>query len=148
VLQGFRWEVPSLDFLRRRLTSGLQVEASKGEVRRGEEVEALVTISSSRGLADVEVGLVCTESYAYESTSTDTEGHSYSSRGTAEACAHEAWVPVEGVAGVQASRFAIPSSAPFSYAGDCLSFRWEIVARGRRSHRLDAQVRREISVLP
>ena len=71
-----------------------------------------------------------------------------SHRETATATAYEAWVPVESGAGVQSVRLAVPREAPFSYKGDCLSFQWEVVARGRRPHRLDAQARREISVLP
>jgi hypothetical protein len=135
-----------IDLLRRRLTRGLQVAASDQEVRRGEEVEALVTISSARGLGDVEVGLVCTEYYTRysEGVGTDDSG----GRATSYAIAHQAWLPVESAPGVQNARLTIPPEAPFSYEGDCLSFRWEVVARGRRRRRLDAQARREISVLP
>jgi hypothetical protein len=42
----------------------------------------------------------------------------------------------------------VPAEAPFSYEGELLCFAWEVVARGRRKHRLDAQARHEISVLP
>jgi hypothetical protein len=42
----------------------------------------------------------------------------------------------------------VPAEAPFSYDGELLCFRWELVARGRRKHRLDAQARQEVSVLP
>jgi hypothetical protein len=42
----------------------------------------------------------------------------------------------------------IPPEAPFSYKGDCLSFKWEVVAKGRKRHRLDAQTRREIIIFP
>jgi hypothetical protein len=135
-----------VDLLRSRLTRGLQVGASDPEVRRGEEVEALVTISSARGLGDVEVGLVCTEYYALysEGVSTDDSG----GRATTYAIAHEAWLPIESAPGVQSVRLTIPPEAPFSYEGDCLSFRWEVVARGRRRRRLDAQAKHEISVLP
>ena len=113
-----------------------------------EELEALVTISSARGLGDVEVGLVCTEFYDEESSWTDGEGHTHTSRTTSEATAHEAWLPVESAAGVQNVRFTIPPEAPFSYRGNCLSLKWEVVARGRRRRRLDAQARRELFVLP
>jgi hypothetical protein len=135
-----------VDLLRRRMARGLQVGASDEEVRRGEEVEALVTLSSAEGLGDVEVGLVCTEYYARysEGVGPDDSG----GRATTYAIAHEAWLPVESAPGVQSVRLTIPTEAPFSYEGDCLSFRWEVVARGRRRRRLDAQARREISVLP
>jgi len=69
-------------------------------------------------------------------------------RATTYAIAHEAWLPIESAPGVQSVRLTIPPEAPFSYEGDCLSFRWEVVARGRRRRRLDAQAKHEISVLP
>jgi hypothetical protein len=137
--------VHPLDFLRRRLARGFQIGASDQDVRRGEEVEALVTISNARGLGDVEVGLVCSEYYACYS---EGVGDDPGGRATTYAIAHEAWLPVESAPGVQSVRLTIPPEAPFSYEGDCLSFKWEVVARGRRSRRLDAQARREISVLP
>jgi hypothetical protein len=139
--------VHPLDLLRRQLTSGLEIAASGQEARRGEEVEALVTISGRRRLGDVEVGLLCTEYYDKESSYTDDNG-THTSRTTSEAIAHETWLPVESAPGVQSVRFMIPPEAPFSYKGDCLSFKWEVVARGRRRHRLDAQARHDISVLP
>jgi hypothetical protein len=137
-----------VDFLRRRMTRGLRVSTGAQEVRRGEEVEALVTISSSRGLGNLQVGVVCTESYDYMSMSTDRDGMSQTSRETAEAIAHEAWQPIDDRSGVQDVRLPIPADAPFSYQGDCLSFRWEVVARGRKRRRLDARAAQEISVLP
>ena len=133
-----------LDFVRQRRTRGLQVDAGVHGVRRGEEVEALVTISSPKGLGDLEVGLVCTEYYDEETTDSDGD----TSRATAEAIAHEDWLPVEELTGVQSVRLAIPADAPFSYEGTCLSFKWELVARGHRSRGLDAQARSDLSVLP
>lgn len=133
-----------LELVGQRLTRGLEVDAGEHGVRRGEEVEALVTISSSKGLGNLEVGLVCREYYDEEST--DTEGRT--SRATVEDIAHEDWQPVENVTGVQSVRLAIPADAPFSYEGACLSFKWELIARGRRSRRLDAHAKRELSVLP
>ncbi len=41
-----------------------------------------------------------------------------------------------------------PAHAPFSYEGSCLSFKWEVVARGRRARKLDARASQEISVRP
>ena len=142
-----RWEFRlsrPLDFFRQRRTRGLQVDAGEGEVRRGEEVEALVTISSPEGLGVLEVGVVCTEYYDEESTDSDGD----TSRATVEEIAHEDWQPVEEATGVQSIRLAIPADAPFSYQGTCLSFKWELVARGHRSRGLDAQARSDLSVLP
>jgi hypothetical protein len=133
-----------LDFVRQRRTRGLQVDAGVQGVRRGEEVEALVTIASAKGLGDLEVGLVCTEYYDEETTDSDGD----TSRSTAEEIAYEDWLQVEELTGVQSVRLAIPADAPFSYEGTCLSFKWELVARGHRSRGLDAQARSDLSVLP
>ncbi len=114
-------------------------------------MEALVTISSTEGLGEVDVGLVCTESYDVEVSSTSDSTSQYgssTSRETRTAIAHEAWQPVETILGVQSVRIPIPPEAPFSYAGSCLSFKWEVAARGRRARHVDAQARSEISVLP
>jgi hypothetical protein len=132
----------------RRRPKGLQVDASEEAVRRGEEVEALVTMSSVRGLEKVEVGLVCTETYDWEDISTDSEGSSASTRHTSDATAYEAWVPVESALGSQSVRVTIPPDSPFSHHGECLSFKWELMLRGRRRHRLDALAGREIIVRP
>lgn len=148
-LQGRGREVHPLDLLRRRLTRGLQVTAGKQVARRGEEVEALVTISSPGKLGNVEVGVACTEYYDEEDTDTDMNtGNQSTSRVTSDEIAHEAWLPVETISGPQSLRFTIPPDAPFSYRGACLSFKWEVVARGRRHRGLDAQARSEFSVLP
>jgi hypothetical protein len=123
--------------------AGLVVDAPRKEVRRGEDVEVLVTLTSARGL-DVQAGVVCTE--RYDETDTDSQGRT--TRTTSEATAHEAWIPVPRGTGTQSVNLAIPREAPFSYEGSCLSFKWEVAARIHRSLRLDAEVRRRISVQP
>ena len=140
------WRLNPLDRLRQRLTDGLEVAAATHEVRRGEELEATVTIADPEGLGDIEVGIVCTELYD-EEVWTGGE-HAGNSRTTSSATAHETWVPVEAIAGTQSVRLAIPREAPFSYDGSCLSFEWELVARGRRERKLDAQATDAIRVLP
>jgi hypothetical protein len=103
--------VHPLDFLKRRLTTGLAVDASEKEVRRGEEVDALVTISNLRDLRDVEVGLVCTEYYQGMSTSIGTPGDSsYVTHETHDAIAHEAWVPVDAALACNASPSRFPGT--------------------------------------
>lgn len=122
---------------------GLGVSAGEKRARRGGEVEAVVTISSAKELGEVEVGLVCTEFYDEAS---DGEPHSYPV--TCQATAFETWVPVGNRVGSQSVRLPIPAEAPFSYAGDCLSFKWEVAARGRRAGSVDAEARSEVFVLP
>jgi hypothetical protein len=148
-LLGRSREAHPLDLLRRRLTSGLEVAAGNQVAHRGEEVEALVTISSPGKLGNVEVGVVCTEYYDEEDTDTDMDtGGQSTSRVTSDEIAHEALLPVDAISGAQSLHFTIPPDAPFSYRGTCLSFKWEVVARGRKSRGLDAQARSEFSVLP
>lgn len=138
-------------FLLRRKRSGvagelgLDIESAQDEVHRGEEVEALVSISRLEGLANVEVGIVCTEYFYEEDSWTDSEGQTHTSTKITEAVGHEAWLPVENAPGVQSARFTIPQDAPASAPG---MFKWEVIARARRRRRLDAVARREISVLP
>jgi hypothetical protein len=133
-----------IDYLRRRITRGLQVDATDRPVRRGEQLHARVMIARPKRLGDVEVGLVCTELFA--SAVSDSKGGRR--RGTASATAHEAWLPVVSTPGVHSVRLAVPAHAPFSYEGELVSFTWAVVARGRRKRRLDAQARHEIAVLP
>lgn len=110
---------------------------------RGGELDAVVTLSDVAGLQDVQVGLFCTERYAVQ-MHTDNG----SRQGTCWATAYERWVPMATTPGVQTVRLRVPPEAPFSYEGDILSFRWEIIARGRRRRRLDAQATCPLSVLP
>jgi hypothetical protein len=137
-----------LDFVRRGLTRGLQITVPQQEVRRGDELEAIVMVAGRRGLGELQAGIVCTESYDYESTWTDKDGMQQSSRETAQATAHEEWHQLESRSGTQNVRISIPVDAPFSYKGSCLSFQWEVLTRGRRRHRLDAQAARRVTVLP
>ena len=138
---------PGVGVLRRRLTKGrLEVSVPNQGVCRGLEVEACVTVSNPEGLDNVEVGLVCTESYDYHDSGSGADDPG--GRSTAYAVAYEAWRPVVNGPGMQVVRLAIPPRAPFSFDGDCLSFVWEVKVRGRRRRRLDAQAGHEILVLP
>jgi len=140
---SFSWSL-SLDGLRSKLAKGLEVRVDEPEARRGDEIAALVVVSEPERLGELEVGLVCTEHYDEE---IHTGNQGATTRTTSKAVAHEAWQPLQG-AGEHSVRLAIPPDAPFSYAGSCLSFRWEVVARGRRDRALDARASHEISVRP
>lgn len=133
------------DAIRTRLTSGMKVRAGSEDLFRGDELEATVTILRPGNLGQVEVGLVCTEAYAVLMSDADGSG---SSEGTSWARAYEAWVPVESIPGSHTVRLRVPADGPFSYEGDYLSFRWEVVARGVRKRRLDARARQKIHVRP
>jgi len=136
---------PSLDGLRKKLAKGLEVRVDQLEVRRGDEIEALVVVTDPEGLGELEAGLVCTEHYDEEVHSGHDSG---SSRMTCKAVEHEVWQRLPSTAGEHSVRLAIPANAPFSYEGEYLSFQWEVVARGRRDRKLDVRVSQEISVRP
>jgi hypothetical protein len=127
---------------------GLEVAAVKDAVGRGQDVEAAVTISQLEGLEGIDLGLVCTESYAAKTDETDMDGHTYTTRGTKVAKAHESWLPIDELLGTQSVRVTIPKDAPFSYEGSALSFEWEVLARGRQHLAPDALAKCPITVLP
>jgi hypothetical protein len=148
------WVAIGLVFLMRRRRGqaarqvGLGVAAVQGEVRRGQDVEALVSISQTDGLEGIDLGLVCTESYAAKTNETDMNGNTHTTRGTKTTKAHESWLPIEEILGTQSVRVTIPKDAPFSYEGSALAFEWEVLARGRRHLAPDAIAKCPITVLP
>ena len=133
----------SLHDVRRALTKGLELRVDQAQVCRGKELEADVLIASPARLGELEVGVVCTEHY-------DLKVHNEhgTDRSTSTAIEHEAWKPLQSVAGRQRVSLSIPAGAPFSYEGSCLSFRWEVVVRGRRRRALDKRASQQISVRP
>ncbi len=134
---------PPLDALRRKLTKGLEVRAEQVEARRGEEVRAVVVVTDTGNIGELEAGIVCRE--FYDETVSSGE---HSSRSTLNAVEYESWQPLQCMEGEYPVTLTIPAHAPYSYAGDCLSFRWEIVARGRKKLALDAQASQEVWVRP
>lgn len=126
------------------LTRALSISAADGEVCRGDEVEAELTVASAEGLTALEVGLVCTEYYAAQAPG----GGSGPVRGTSSVVTFETWQPVECVAGRQKVRLTVPHDAPFSYEGEVLAYRWQVALRSERGYGRGAQARRHIVVLP
>ncbi len=133
-----------LDGLRKALTKGLEIRVEQPEARRGEDVRALVVVTEPDRLGQLEVGLVCAEYYDEQVRDHDMDG-SNTHRTTSRAVEYEQWEHLDCVVGEHEVTLTIPAHAPYSYDGDCLSFRWEVVARGRKSG-LDAQAGQEIAV--
>lgn len=131
--------------LRRSQTKGLEVGTRGGVFRLGGEVEVVVTVSNRRSFDGVDVGLVCTEHYEYESQSYGLEANTGEVTGNVKC--YEVWQPIAVPVGPQSVRFTIPPDAPFSHSEDGREFKWVVVARGSRHHRLDAEAAREITVL-
>jgi hypothetical protein len=147
--QRFRTAVEHpIDTLRQRRAKGLEISTSQRRVCRGDHVEVLVTIADTAGIGNVDIGLVCTEYYDEKVQDDESETRFGTKRQTSEAIAHAEWLRIDSAPGVQSVRLEVPAEAPFSYEGDCLSFRWEIIAHGRRRRRLDAQARLRIAVAP
>jgi len=140
---GHSGSSPPLDALRRKLTKGLEVRAEQTEARRGDEVRAVVVVTDTGNIGELEAGIVCRE--LYDETVSSGEN---SSRCTLTNVEYEAWQALQCMEGEYAVTVTIPAHAPYSYAGDCLSFRWEIVARGRKKLALDAQASQEVWVRP
>jgi hypothetical protein len=141
-----------LDAVRRRMTKGLEVTAIDPRVRRGAVVRAKVAIEEPDRLGTLEAGLICTEYYECKVSSPMVgTGNPVLTPGPrremASAVAFEAWQPLELRAGEQEVALAIPAAVPFSYAGQALTYVWEVAVRGDRRG-LDAQARHEIVVLP
>lgn len=132
----------SLHGLRNKLTKGLEVHVEQPDTRRGADVDARVVITTPEGLGEIEVGLVCTESYDEHSGGED--GGRTTFRGTA----HESWQALPSMQGEHSATLTVPSDGPFSYSGSCLSYKWEVVARGRKARALDARASYEIRVRP
>ena len=141
---GYSWSL-SLDGLRNKLAKGLEVRVEQPEARRGDEIEAVVVVTQPEEMGELEAGLVCTELYDEETHSGSDGG---ASRTTSKATEYESWQPVQCLQGEHSVRFTIPPQGPFSYSGDCLSLKWEVVARGRRDRALDRRASQEISVHP
>jgi hypothetical protein len=108
-----------------------EVLAEPLEVWRGEELEAELAIFDVDELADgLEVGVVCVERYDHPVGAGGEEGTT-TERITDEAIAYERWLPAWRTEEPQTFSFRIPTDAPYSHEGDCLSFAWRVSARER-----------------
>jgi hypothetical protein len=133
-----------------RKLMGLEFELQFADaaVLRGEDVELNLTVSKRRGrLGEIDVGLVCVESYDVQTT-TYVNKRSQTTRTTRRATAHEQWIRLDGPATERAVSFEVPENAPYSYDGDALSFAWQIRAVSRATGRPDAAEHWEVAVLP
>ena len=104
------------------LRGGMRVEVDRQELRRGDRVGAT---ASTEGEGELEVGLVCTQSFdVWRRISDDSR-----SRVTNSASVWQQWVPAPHGALGQRVELALPADGPYSYEGDCVSFGWAVVVR-------------------
>jgi hypothetical protein len=126
---------------------GIGLTVDRDEPRRGERLSVTLTLPPRAGQSELEVGLVCVERYDHLVRAQHRGGTSVI-RQTGEATAHQEWRRVEPRAGEQTLTFQIPSDAPFSYEGECVSYAWRVSARAVRRLRADPRVDHPIWVLP
>jgi hypothetical protein len=115
-------------------------------LHRGDEIS--VTLSSPQTNDDrLEVGLACDERFDTQ-VRVYVRGASTVRRQTGEVTVYERWQPVAPGVDGQTFRFTVPTEAPYSYEGDCVSFAWRVSARAVRPLRKDPRVDRPIWVEP
>jgi len=104
---------------RPRYAAGLELRVERQELRRGDRVAAIAS-----GESELEVGLVCTQSYDVWRRINESR-----SRVTDSASVWQEWVPAPHGALGQRVELALPADGPYSYEGDCVSFGWAVVVR-------------------
>jgi hypothetical protein len=127
------------DLVRGSVGDGLELVCAPTDVRRSERFDVSANVAESG--QDVEVGVICTETYA---TFMPTDKLTKSDRQMVDAVAYEHWEPLG--AGESAT-LEVPADAPFSYAGKHLIFTWRVAAR-QRARGLDPTRAQELNVLP
>ena len=105
---------------RPRHATGLELQVERQELRRGDLVAAIAT-----GEGELEVGLVCTQSYdVWRRVGNDSR-----SRVTERALVWQQRAPAPHSALGQRVELALPAEGPYSHEGDCVSFGWAVVVR-------------------
>ena len=105
---------------RPRYAAGLEAQVERQELRRGDRVAAIAS-----GEGELEVGLVCTQSYdVWRRIGNDSR-----SRVTDRASIWQEWAPAPHGALGQRVELALPTEGPYSHEGDCVSFAWAVVVR-------------------
>ena len=107
---------------RPRHATGLELQVERQELRRGDSVAA---VASGEGEGELEVGLLCTQSYdVWRHIADDSR-----SRVTDSVSVWQQWVPAPQAVLGRRVALALPSDGPYSYEGDCVSFGWAVVVR-------------------
>ena len=105
---------------RPRYAAGLELRVERQELRRGDRVAAIAS-----GEGELEVGLVCTQSYdVWRRIANDSR-----SRVTDSASVWQEWAPAPHGALGRRVELSLPADGPYSYEGDCVSFGWAVVVR-------------------
>lgn len=128
---------------------GVTLGVERDEAERGEELRVTVMLSPRAANADdpLEVGLVCIERYDYTAHA-QTKAGPVNVRQTRDGIAHEQWLPLEHAVGERSFRLEIPTTAPYSYEGECVSYFWRVSVRAVRRLRADPRIDRPVWVRP
>ncbi len=122
-------------------TAALRLEVLSGEPHRGGTVRARLEVEDGE---PTEVGLVsCVRSLDDEQL-----GEASEDTRLASAVAQERWVTVEPGAVEQIVDLPVPTSGPYSYDGDVLSFSSRVVARRRFTRESNGAVEQPVQILP
>ena len=135
----------ALGLVQRGAARGLDVIPVAGETRRGDRIEVIVKVASPDGERPVEVGLVCTETFATFSPQLKAGG---STEAVEDDVAYEDWVAADPLRSEQTVALVVPADVPYSYDGRYLKFRWRVAIRRPRERGIDATLAREIEVRP
>lgn len=110
----------------------LELSAAPAEPRRGQAISVSLEVTRPPSAdAVLEVGLVCSEIYDYQERTYRPTGSS-TVRSTRVIDAYAEWAPAQATGERQQLAFTVPSEAPYSYEGDCISYAWRVCARQRR----------------
>ena len=114
---------------RERRGKHLEFAVDRQVLRRGEDVTVTLTVTETGKLEKgVEVGVVCTETYADRQTSSGGSG-TRTHRALVDAAEYERWQRAEAGMPIQRFTLSIPHDGPFSYEGEHLSLAWRASAR-------------------
>jgi hypothetical protein len=124
-----------------RALSGVSLSLPTTEYRRGDTIEATVTVDGGGGSDELFVGLVCTEHYLGYARADQPVIHRQTQ--------WEQWQPLSGATSLpQPVSFSVPESEPYSHEGRILSISWEVIARRPARLRPDRWVGEPIWTAP
>jgi len=130
----------------------VEIEPQRRALRRGEEIAAALTIGKpGADRTALRAGLVCDAVYDVETTSTDADGNTTTSRATRTTPVYEDWAEIDPAAPKQRLQLRVPEDAPFSYPRykkAAFGLEWKLVAREDKRLRRDPRREAMIQVAP
>jgi len=130
----------------------VEIEPDRWALRRGEELAAALTIGDpGADRTGLRAGLVCEAMYDSESTSTDADGNTTTSRVTVTTPVFEEWAAIDPAAPSQRLQLRVPEDAPFSYPRykkAAFGLEWKVVAREDKRMRRDPRREATVQVAP